>query len=237
MSGRALGGGAAAAILARITARRLFRTKSFWLSVVLAGLPVLALLGLVSDWSPDRRWGRVFTLLSPMLCVLMPLNLASVIAEEGEDETYSFLWSRPVPRWSITVGKMVAMLPFATALAVAAVVGAWVICFGGAGDTEPLARGVVAAVAGCAAAGALSVALGTLIRKQAVAVSTGYLLMIDFPMGKIPLSISNMSITHHFNELATGDAVFVPLAWLAAATALWTALALWRVSAIELTKK
>lgn len=236
MSGRAMSGLVAAAVIARLTARRLFRTRSFWLSILLAGLPLLFLAALASEWTADERWRRVFVAMAPVLGVLVPLNLASIIAEEAEDATYSFLWSRPLPRWSIPIGKSAALLPFATALVIAAVIGSWAIS-GGGGRLDWLARGIAAAVLGCAATGALSVALGTLIRRQAIAASVGYLLVLDFPMGNIPLSISNLSITHHFAELATGEAVVAPLVWLLSMTALWSALALWRVGRVELSMK
>jgi ABC-type transport system involved in multi-copper enzyme maturation permease subunit len=224
------------AVLARLTARRLFRTRSAWISVGLAVLPVGALAAFGMGWTPDGRWDRVFSLLSPMLAVLVPYNLASVVAEEAEEETYSFLWARPIPRWTITAGKAAALLPFVTALVIAAIAASWALSFGGA-SPGALARGVAAAIAGCLATAALAAALGTLIRKQAVAVSAGYLLMIDFPMGNIPLSISNLSITGHFKDLATGEALARPLVWLAAMTAAWAAVALWRVGSIELSNK
>lgn len=236
MTDRALGGLGATAVLARMTARRLFRTRSFWLSVALAGLPLLFLAGLASEWTADERWRRVLVAMAPVLGVLVPLNLASIIAEEAEEATYSFLWSRPLPRWSVTAGKSAALLPFATGLMIAAVIGSWAISTSG-DHVDWLLRGIAAAVLGCAAAGALSVALGTLVRRQAIATSVGYLLVVDFPMGKIPLSISNLSITGHFTDLASGESTVTAIIWLAAMTAVWSAIAVWRVGRIELSAR
>ena len=234
MSGRVIGGTAATAVIARMTARRLFRTRSFWLSVILAGLPLLFLAAVASKWSAAERWDRVFVAMAPVLGVLVPLNLATIIAEEAEEATFSFLWSRPMPRWSVITGKAAALLPFSTGLVIAAVIGSWALSASGA-HPDWLIRGIAAAILGCAATGALSVALGTLIRRQAIAASVGYLLVIDFPMGNIPLSISNLSITHHFTALATGEGAAVPVIWLVAMTALWSAIAIWRVGRVELS--
>lgn len=242
---RPLSGVAAAAVLMRLSWRRLFRNKSFWLSVILAALPILFLATLAGRWDGDQRWSRTVGIaVIPLLGILVPLNLAPVIAEEAEDDTFSYLWSRPFPRWAVLAGKGAALAPFCLGLFVAAAAVVWAISYGG-GESWRLVRAVVALGCGVAGAGAASVGLGLLIRRQAVAVSAGYLLVVDLPLGKVPLSIANLSITHHVSRIAAAGAgsaasapgLAVPLMWIAGMTALWLALAVWRIERVELGSK
>lgn len=244
MSGRPLSGTSAALILMRLSWVRLFRNKAFWLSIALAALPLLFLASLASNWDPDERWSRTLAVaVIPLLGILTPLNLAPIVAEEAEDETFSYLWSRPLPRWSVIAGKSAALVPFCWGLLFASVAAVWAISFGGQGDESwRLVRGLLAIGLGVVATGAISVGLGVLIRRQAVAVSAGYLLVVDLPLGNVPLSIANLSVTHHVSEIAARGAesaaaapgMAAPLAWLLGLTAAWLALAVWRIERIEL---
>jgi hypothetical protein len=210
---RPITGVAAARILARLTWTRARRSKGLWLSAALSALPILFVAAVASRWDPDQRWTRTMTvLLIPLLALLPPLNLAPIVAEEAEDQTASYLWSRPMPRWALSYG-------------------------GDAAKLHHLARGAAALGLGTLAAGALAIAVGVLIRRQAVAVSAGYLLVIDLPLGAVPLSSANLSITYHARALAavSGDgAVIAPIIWLIALTGVWLAVAFWRVSRLEL---
>jgi ABC-type transport system involved in multi-copper enzyme maturation permease subunit len=236
---RPITGVAAARILARLTWTRARRSKGLWLSVALSALPILFVAAVASRWDPDQRWTRTMTvLLIPLLALLPPLNLAPIVAEEAEDQTASYLWSRPMPRWALLAGKGATLIPLVAGALMAVAGLVWAISYSGdAAKLHHLARGAAALGLGTLAAGALAIAVGVLIRRQAVAVSAGYLLVIDLPLGAVPLSSANLSITYHARALAavSGDgAVIAPIVWLIALTGVWLAVAFWRVSRLEL---
>lgn len=236
--GRPLSGLAAAAVIARLSWRRLFRNRGLWLSLGLTALPLLILTLFSGRWSGDQLWSHAMSdAVIPLLAILVPLNLAPAVAEEAEDDTFSYLWSRPFPRWAVLAGKGAALALFCLGLLFAAAAAMWAMSFGG-GESWRLVRALLALACGVVGTGTVSLGLGLLIRRQAVAVSAGYLLVLDLALGNTSLSIANLSITHHVSSIAAaGTEIAAPLLWIAGMTAAWLALAVWRVERVELGNK
>ena len=231
---------AATVRIARLTLRRMLRDRSTILVAVLALLPVVFIALLNDRWVPDHAWARVVNVATiPLFAILPPMALAPLIAEEASGQTYSYLWSRPIPRWSVLVGKLVVLMPFVAALFVVSMIASYAIIFDGSREIERLYRVTAALIAGTIACGAVSAAIGVFLRKYAVAASAAYLLAVDLPVGGLPFSVANVSMTHHIREIAgTGsETVSLPghFLWLAGFTAFATALLLWRLRHIELS--
>jgi hypothetical protein len=112
---------------------------------------------------------------------------------------------------------------------------AWVA---GDGDLAPLARGAVALALGAFAVGSAAAAIGSLVTRQATAGAVMYV-FFDLAVGEVPFTLANLSITHQVGRVAgIGDgAVGTALAWLAGISALWLAIALWRVSVSEYARQ
>ena len=210
--------------------------------MVLCLLPVIFIAALGSRWSPDNAWTRVVNVvIVPLFAVLPPLNLAPLIAEEAKQQTYSFLWSRPIPRWSVVLGKASAVFPLVAMLLAASIATCWMIATKPSGvGNEPMLWLLVGMVLGLLATGSVSIAVGVFLPKQAVAASVAYLLAIDLPVGGMPFSVANLSMTHHVRVLAgTADAGAerIPsMIWLLSISTLAMMLTLWRIRRIELAK-
>lgn len=107
---------------------RIFRTRRAWIAAGLASLPVaLALLvRLVSHFEgpPPLEvlitfvWGFLVQTMVPLVSLVMA---SAVIAEEIEDRTITYLFTRPIPRPAILLGRWLAVaLPIAVMLVASA---------------------------------------------------------------------------------------------------------------------
>jgi len=107
---------------------RIFRTRRAWIAIALAGMPVAlaAVVRVVSHFEgpPPLEVLITFTwfFLVQTIVPLVALVMASaVIAEEIEDRTITYLFTRPIPRPAILLGRWLAVaLPIALVLCAAA---------------------------------------------------------------------------------------------------------------------
>ena len=225
--------------LARLTWRRALRDRGTILVAVIAIIPVVFTLLLSGRWQPDNGWSRAINVtFVPLFALLPPMVLAPLVAEEAGERTFSYLWSRPIPRWSVPVGKGLALAPLVCALFAVSMMICYLLIFG-ANTTElhRLGRGALAIGFGTLAAGLVSATIGVFLPKHAVAAAAAYLLVVDWPVGGIPFSVQNISMTHHIRELAgtgRGTELGVHLIWLAGFAAVATIVLVWRIRRVEL---
>jgi hypothetical protein len=230
---RALRGAAATAAIARLTWRRLLRGRIVWASLALLALPVLPAI-----FDPDQQEG-VVRVTCAMLAVLVPLHLASAIADEAEAKTFTYLWSRPVARWTLVTGKIVGLVPaLAAAVAAAAGIALLVSSRGLTPEgTEMALRGAGALAVGATTASMMALGLGTIVPRFPLPAAIAYLLLVDLVIGEIPYSVSKLAVTRHIRVMAGVDASSEPavitVAWCMALGAAWLAVAIWRVSRAE----
>lgn len=236
-----LSGMTAAGLLARLTLKRLFRSRAIWVTVALCLLPALFAYAVIDPGEVGLdAWQGVFAIGLGLLAIVPPLHLASAVAEEVEDNTFTYLWSRPMPRWSVIVGKLMAIAPVVALMLCTGVLFGFDAAYGssspGAGDL--VIRAVLALTFGVLGAGCVAIGIGSLIPRQALAVSIIYLLIIDLPVGALPFSVRNLSVTHHVRDIAgvdrlANDPIPVSIAWLLGIAALWLTVAFWRIARAE----
>lgn len=237
----ALSGSRAAAVLARLTLLRLMRGKVLWISAFLALVPLVVLVLVdVPGASLRQQWQSFSPLLTLLVAVLPALHLAPAIAEEIEDRTFTYLWSRPFPRWSLLAGKLLALVPTVCALLGVTMAGAFALNFGAElGDhVALLGHGVAAMAVGVWAASAAAMGVGSVVPRHATAVALVYLLILDTPVGAMPFAIHNLSLTYHIRQIAQASFLsdtspLESLLWLAGISAVWLGVAVWRISTAE----
>ena len=230
-----LSGTRAALIVSRLAVKRLLRGRVVWLSLALVALPAIA-VALFADREPsDQLWQQVYRVLIVVLALLPPLYLAPAVGEEIDDNTFTYLWSRPFPRWSLLLGKLIGLFPIAMVILCAMVASTFFVAFGT--PTGEFARflwqGLFAMSLGTLATSALCVAVGTAIPRHATAISLIYLLVIDLSVSVMPFSIRELAIRHHVDELAMSGLDGGDIAWLAGMTAVWLGVAMWRITSSE----
>lgn len=186
----------ATATIAALTWRRLLRGRALWVSVMIALLPVLfAVIHRRLGMPPKERDLFVFETL--ILVLLAPMFVASSIGEEIEDRTTTYLWSRPVPRWAVVSGKLCTLVPVTFAL----LLGSFVIALRAADAGTPSVLGVVALAAGTLAISLVAAAIATLAPKHGMALAIAFLL-VDLPLGALPATLQELSVTHQIRALS-----------------------------------
>jgi ABC-type transport system involved in multi-copper enzyme maturation permease subunit len=222
--------GAALSAIARLTLLRLLRGKLMWVSVVIAFLPVL--LAQVVGKDPSTALKVTFGIEMFVLAILPPLFAAPAIGEELEDRTATYLWSRPLARWSILAGKLLALAPTVMAL----IIASWIATISIALHTTPPLIMTVALAAGTVSVAIVSAGIATLAPKRGMAFAIIYILVIDLSLGAIPASIQWLSVTHATRVLAgfESDTSRVSGAVaMAVLSAVWLAVAFRRIGRIE----
>lgn len=195
--------------IAGMSLRRTRRGGMIWLTVVVLGL---LLLGTVAALISGKAGLEFFNgLLSVMLCYLTPLIMAlhgsSAVSEEAQAKTVSYLFSRPIPRWSLPMGKYAGTVGLGLALLVPALVLLYVISM--LGDTElfgselpHLGMGVVAMVLAVLLYGAVATAFGTFVTSYSFVVALVYLLVVEVSCAFIPGWLKVVAMSVHLRVVA-----------------------------------
>ncbi len=237
-----LGGAEATMAIARVTFKRVLRGKSLW---VVAGLSLLPLViaGLVraaakKELDPVDFWGGVMATWTYFQAILPPVLIGSAIAEEIEEKTMTYLWSRPLPRWSIIAGKLVALVPVLWVVLSISVVLPFFLTVPHAGEhTNLLYRSLGSVILGTATAAAVTTGITTLAPRAGLVLSLAYLLFVDRSFAWFEISIAKLSLTYHSLRLsgAYGDIEnpVVATIWLLAISAVWLGVAAFQVRRIE----
>lgn len=232
---------AATLTLSRLAWRRLFRGKLIWLSLAMCALPVpLAYIGAAATTATPSTWRTVYSLLLVLVAIVPALHLAPAVAEEIEDKTYTYLWSRPLPRWSLIAGKLLALAPATAFLLGVTAAGACALTLGSSIGEYPMAP-VCAAVGtalGALAASCACMGVGSLMASHATITAILYLGAVDLPVSYIPFSIQYLSFNFHMRQIALAQELFssealVAMLWLVGLAGIWLALALWKVARAE----
>lgn len=229
----------ATAIIARLTLKRLVRSSVLWVALILIAAPVVfASTALEEDQLGALGWARTFRFAQLLLILVPPIMLARAVGEEIHNMTFTYLWSRPIPRWSVISGKLLALLPIVLIVLCGALAASFRVAYGDAADTGPLLRSIGAMALAGFAAGALSIGIGSLTTRFGMPVAILALLIIDMPVGQLDFSLQNLSITHHARQIADADRGMADptgpaIIWLLGIAAVWLAVAVWRINRAE----
>jgi hypothetical protein len=222
--------------IASLTLTRLVRGRALWVGAVIAFLPVMFGALARSRNGPDP--GALVDLLvfEQLLIVVLPgMFVASAIGEDIEDRTTTYLWSRPVERWAIIVGKLVALLPIIWVL----VLASWTAAVQVGANMAPTARQLFALGGGVTAIAMISAAMATLVPRHGMALTIVYMLFIDFPIGALPASMRYISVSQHVRTIAsvrgsdTTDSPELAALSFGVIAIVWLALALRRIKNLE----
>ena len=214
------------ATLAALTWTRVRRGRSLWIGGVIAALPVIYAV-IAGSRGIDPRTSQLFTIEELLLAVLPALFVSASIGEDIEDKTAAYLWSRPLPRWSIVAGKLVAVVPIAIGFQLASQIAA--VAIGGGRFADP--SSLVALAAGVIAVSFVATGISMLVPKYGMALTLCYVLS-DIVIGELPASLREISITYQARQIASGE-IASPLVAMAVIGGVALAIALWRLRKLE----
>ncbi len=182
--------------MAGLTLTRLLRGRALSVALVIAILPIIyaGAMGGARGMAGEEVF--VFELL--VAAVLAPMFVAASIGEEIEDRTTTYLWSRPIPRWSIVAGKLLTLVPIVTLV----VLGSWAISSQIAWHTWPAPRPCLALALGVAVLSIVSAGIAALAPRHGMALTICYILFFDSPLGVLPATLRELSVTHQVRALS-----------------------------------
>ena len=238
-----MSGWSALTVQAGWTVRRLVRGRLLWVALLFALGPV-AFTFLVVQFGRAARWEVLFPPLLLLVRIVAPLLSAALIADEFEDRTFTYLWSRPLPRWSVLAGKLLGTVPVSVALMCIVTIICYQLGARGAVPAAPWPELALPRALGAVSLSALALALAgggiaVLVPRHGLGVGYAYVLVLDTSLGAMPFSIQRLSISFHADvlggleppgETATAGA---SAAWLVGIGLFWLALALWRLARSE----
>ncbi|MCA9001507.1 MAG: ABC transporter permease [Planctomycetes bacterium] len=190
----------------------LVRSKRFLFVLLLACVaPVMGEL----IATPDRPMRHLMPLsLVLTLGILAPLSGlllgTTVLAEDIENKTLTYIFTRPIPRWSLFLGRWAACVSIALVLMG---LSAWWVGHSAEGLGEGLTikarhrvpegftmRFVLAAVLCTAWYTALAAGLSTFLRR-ATAVGLAYAFVLEMIISNLPGSTQRMSVQYHLRNI------------------------------------
>jgi ABC-type transport system involved in multi-copper enzyme maturation permease subunit len=222
--------------IARVTVMRAIRGRALWIALGIAMLTIAFAAVLVAASRSHRA--EIELLLTGEMFVLVivpPMLTASSIGDDIEDRTSTYLWSRAIPRWTVLVGKLVALAPITMGI----VAGTWAVAVK-IGDPQELTPGVVGGIAGAAlAVSCISAGLATLVPKHGMAVAMIYVFVFDLWVGLVPASLQNICVSYQARMIGSIDRTSrdtsptTAAIFMAAVSLLWLGIGLWRIRRIE----
>jgi len=227
--------GALSTVLAitAVTWKRLLRGRALAMGAVLALVPVAFAAGMRGAEVTRGLVPNLFLFELLIVSVMSPMFVASSIGDEIEDRTITYLWSRPVPRWAVLLGKLAALVPIALALLAAS----WSLGMELGVGHGPAARSYAALAAGVAAVAMIAAGLALLVPRHGMALTVCYMLL-DATVSNIPASIENLTVSYNVRAIAqvppllVGDAATSAI-WLAVIAVGWLGIGLWRIRRLE----
>jgi ABC-2 type transport system permease protein len=219
-------------VLASITWMRLLRGRALWVSALVALLPCLY-AAMMRGRDRAGIGDELFAFQILVAAILAPMFVASSLGEEIEDRTTTYLWSRPVPRWTVLAGKLVTLVPIVATF----VCASWLASAQIAWSLVPPAQTFLALGLGAIGLGLLAAAFSTLAPKHGMALTICYLVFFDVPAGVLPAAMQEVSVTHQLRTVSgmwPMDGSFVEgLIGLSVITLATGALAIYRMRRLE----
>ena len=219
-------------LIARLHLFHVLRTRRTWIGLALLAVP-LAVAQLVFSAEKNVPVDAVvthlgwFLLLQVMTPILALISGSAVISEERENRTITYLFTRPIPRATLLLGRYLATLVWITVGLAAA--GAALVLLArqhalGLPDADALSAGVAGPllrtlVIGGAVYTALFAALGA-VTKYPMIVGAAYTFVIEGFLANLPGSLREMTVQYwlrtylldtgssawHLPEFVGGDA-------------------------------
>ncbi|HVC98024.1 MAG TPA: ABC transporter permease [Pirellulales bacterium] len=142
----------------------------------------------------------LFLLYPQAMCELLSLLFASsLVSAEIDGQTLTYLFTRPVPKWRIVVGKYAAMWITLVVPVVASLVVSWMV-LGAVGGARLLSGMCLGVGASLLAYGAVFAFIGVVVPNRAMAVGLLYA-MIEFALSYVPAVLNNLTVTYYLRSL------------------------------------
>ncbi len=225
--------------LAQLGYTRLVRGKTLYVSGVLALAPILlaAVVSRKAFVAKDGWTAACEVLLRFVIPIAAAVHASGAVGEELDQKTFTYLWSRPIPRVSVILGRLLFVAPLLFALSSVSLVVSYLVTEGGV-TGDDLVRALGAAFASSLACTCFALGGGGLFPRQPLLFTLGVFLTVE----QFLFAISGaryLSIVAHTRTLAglekslESAVELKAIVGLLILSALWLSLGLFRVSSAE----
>jgi ABC-2 type transport system permease protein len=195
-----------------LTIRQHCRARRLFILGALFLLPaVIAIVARYLQTAPvrDVEFWLVFTILPQGLVPLSALLYASgMIQDEIEEQTLTYLLTRPLPKWTIYLAKFLATFVVTAVLASAFTLVTYLAIYVGLPDAtfdtfldrtgKTIALLTLALFAYCSVFGLLS-----LVVKRSLVVGVAYIVVFESVLANIDFAVRHLTIMYYFRVLAS----------------------------------
>jgi len=241
----------AIAVVARIALARLTRGKAFYVSIGLLVLPIAIATMVKRPGTADAFQISIMALtLQPLILFIPALHCAGMLADELDDRTYTYLFTHPIPRWTLVAGKLLTTyLVLLVGFTLSVLAQYQVFKSGGKllfvlddGRNYGLPRVLLATSIGLFGSCCLASAAGAVFPRRPFAAVFAWILGVEFIIGNIPTVLARISLGYHIRRVAWGligeqkvgmPSVSTSTLRLLELSALFLAIAAWRLSRAE----
>jgi ABC-2 type transport system permease protein len=194
--------------IARLQLRQILGQRKFLLVVAFLALPIaLTLLIRLGGGMPPRRDLELFTgiylyfLYPQSASILLALLYGTAILNaEIHNQTITYLFTRPLARWKIVLGKYLVNVAVLTAVTVPSVVISWLVL--GTANTGSILFGVcIAVVAATVAFNAIFALFGVLLSRRAMILGLVYVGVFEFLLSFLPAVLNNLTVTYYLRSI------------------------------------
>lgn len=192
-------------VVAGFQVRQMLGQKKLWfLSLFLAlpvGLTLLILRANVEYQHPFHAALHLYLLYSQTICILVAaLYGTSLIQEELHGKTLTYLLTRPVPRWTLFIGKYAGTVATLFVLTMISWTFSWMLVYPGGGTRFVTAFALVNLLS-LAVYTALFGLFGMLFPKHALFFSIGYGVVVEFFISLVPAVINKICFSYHLRSV------------------------------------
>ena len=154
----------------------------------------------------DAPWDLIclaylFLLYSQTVCLLLALLYgSSLLGSELDNRTLTYLWTRPVARWRLVVGKYLAIVSVLIPPTLVSLTVSWWLMGHPGGNTLPAL--LATSVGGTLGYNAVFVLLGFLAPKRAMILALLYGVILEFLLSFVPAMVNTFTVTYYLRSLA-----------------------------------
>lgn len=193
----------------RMQIRQILGGRKKWLVAACLVLPVLLSLAVVSTGGlreahrDAAAFGGIYFFLLYAQAVSLLLALfygTSVLGDELDGKTVTYLFTRPTPRWQFVLGKYLGIVLALVPPTGLSLLASW-LCLGGIGGIRLFAALLVGTTGALMVYNALFVLFGFLIPRRAMITALLYGIFVELFLSFIPAVVNEFTITYHLRSL------------------------------------
>ncbi len=195
-------------IFAGLALRRFRRGAQVWLTLGILGLPVIAAgVALATGNAGFTFFNQILELyLRFLVPFVMALYASTTVAEEVQAKTITYPFSRPVPRWTLPLGKYLGAVAINSVIVSVSLTLVFVLSLLSEGallEALPqLGQGLFALLLAVVLFGAIATAFGTMVTGHPFVATGVYFLVVEVGFSAVPGWLKITAMTVHLRTVA-----------------------------------